>query len=116
MRFYAGQILHRTQIGVEVERLAQRHIDTGRATGDGRGHGPLQRNAIFSHRFHGQLADELSAFRGLVGASFELFPIDLDTRSFQDTTRGRGHFRPDAFAGNQCDFVSHRGIYCKRSV
>src|SRR5882724_3437312 len=116
MRLHSGQIFYGAEIRVEIECFAQRHIDAGCAARDGRGHRPLQGDMILPDRFHSQLIDELSALRGLVGAPFELFPIDLDSRSFEDAARSCGHFRPDSFAGDQGDFMSHRSIilYAKR--
>ena len=49
----------------------------------------------------------LACFGGFVGARFELFPIDLHAGGFQDAPGGGRDFRPDAFSGDQSDFVSH---------
>ena len=110
MRFDTRHVFHRPQIGIEVERLAQRHIHTGRAAGDGRGHGALQRNAIPAHGFHGRLVDGFSLVGGAVGASGDLLPIDLHARGFQDAACRGGYFGPDSFSRDEGNFVSDHCI------
>src|SRR5260370_34423567 len=61
---------------------------------------------------------ELACFGGaiVVGARRELFPLDLHAGGIDDAARGRGHFRADAFAGNQRDFMSHAASYRRRTL
>src|SRR6266581_2958859 len=97
---YKSSVFSRTQIGVEVEGLAQRDVHAGRTAGDGRGHGALQRNTVPAHGFHGCLVDGFSLVGRAVGASRDLFPIDLHPRGFQDAAGRSGNFRPNSFAGD----------------
>jgi len=55
----------------------------------------------------GCLINELASLGGLVGACFELFPVDLDAGGFEDALDRCGYFGSDTFAGDQGDFVSH---------
>ncbi len=110
MRFDARDVFHRTQIGVEFERFAQRHVYAGRAAGDSGGHGALQRNAILAHGFHGRLIDGFALVGRAVGSSGDLLPLDLHARGFQNAARRRSHFRPDSFAGDKGNFVSDHCI------
>jgi hypothetical protein len=52
----------------------------------------------------------LALFRGLIGAGFHFFPIDSHARSVDNAPRRDGYLRPNTFAGNQGNFVSHMGI------
>ena len=45
-RLHAGQIPHRAQVGVKIERLAQSDVDARSAASDGGAHGTLQRDFI----------------------------------------------------------------------
>jgi hypothetical protein len=53
------------------------------------------------------LIDELASFRGAIGSRRKFFPFDLHARSVDHAEYGRGHFRADAFARDQGDFVPH---------
>ena len=106
-RFHAGEILHRAEVGVEIQSLAQGDVDAGGAAGDGGAGGAFQGDLVAADRFDGGLIDGLAFFRGFVGAGFEFFPVDLDACGFQDAADGGGDFGADAFAGDQCDLVSH---------
>ena len=109
-RFNAGKIFNGADVGVKIEGFAQAHVDAGGSAGDGGAHGAFEGDAITAHGFHGCFGDELALFGGFVGASLDFFPIDFGSGRFEDAARGGGHFRADAFAGDQRDFVSDHGI------
>ena len=101
------QIADGTEVGVELELLAQRDVDAGKAATDGRGHRPLQGDAGALNRFDDLFGDVLPVLLESVGAYGEGFPFELDAGGFEDADGCVGNFRPDAVAGDEGDFVRH---------
>ena len=49
----AGDVAHRPHAGVEVQHLAQRHVQAAKAAADGRGQRPLDADDVFPHGVEG---------------------------------------------------------------
>ena len=105
--FHAGDVFHRPQIGVKIQRLAKRHVDAGRASGNSCCHGAFQGHAVAAHGTDGFLIYALVVVGRAGGSPGDFLPFDLHACGFQNAARGTGHFRADAFAGNERNLMLH---------
>ena len=101
------QVVNGTKVGVELELLAQGHVDAGEASAHRRGHRSLQADPGAFDRFDQFLGNVFVVLGKGLGARLKNFPIELYPGRFKDANRRLGNFRPDAIARNECDFVSH---------
>ena len=104
---HAGEVAHRAQVGVEVERLAQPDVDAGEALADRRRHRPLQRHLVRPDRVEQRHRQRLSVLLEGDDAGVLPVPVDVETGGREDTDDGGGDLGTDAVAGNQRDGVSH---------
>ena len=107
-----GKVLNRTEVGVELELLAQGNVDTGKASADGRGHRPLQSDPGAFDGLDQFLGNIFVVLGERLGPYLKDFPIELHPGGFQNAHRGLRDFGADAVAGNECDFVSHIDRAC----
>ena len=102
-----GQVRHRPQVRVEIERLAQPDVHAGEPLRDRRGDRPLQRDpgpADRSEQFRRKRA--AGALEG-DHAGVMAVPVDRHARRFEHAQHRLGHLRADAVARNQRDRVGH---------
>jgi len=92
--------------GVEVELLAQLHVNALEALADGRGDGALEGDLVGLDGGERPLGQDVVV--PLVeggGAGGELDPVDGQTRGVDDAAGGGGDLRADAVAGDHDDRV-----------
>src|SRR5205823_14145367 len=104
---HARKIPDRTQVGVEIQRLAQADVDARKPFADRRRDRAFQRDLVAPDRF-----DEIgwqwrAGLTQCEDAGIVSFPVDLDAGRFEHANDGVGHFRADAVAWNQRDGARH---------
>ena len=104
---HIGQIDNRAKVGKQLELLSELDVDAGKAAADRGRERPFERDAGALNRVEQALGDVLVVLLIGVGAGCERFPFELDSGRLQDANGSAGHFRSNAIAGNQSDFVSH---------
>ena len=107
MRFQAGQVLDRAEVGEEVELLAQGDVDALEAAADGRSHRPLQRHAVALDRLVERGGNVLAVDLEGLGPGGKALPLQLDAGGFENANDRLRDLRPDAVAGNQRYLVRH---------
>ena len=106
---YARQRVHRAQIGIGREPLAQLHIDAAEALADRGGGGALQRPAICLNGIQRAGGDELAAFGGVLRTGGKLLPLNTGMQCGGNGADALGNFAADAITGNQNCF--HKNSY-----
>ncbi len=104
--------LHRprgAQIGVQVERLAEGHVDRAKALADGSRDRPLEGDLRGSDRFEHVLGQRRAVFRDLRLAGVDTDPFEGQSGCLENGDRGVGQLGADAIAGDQGDGVGHAG-------
>ncbi len=105
-----GQVPHRAEVGVEVERLAQPDVDAREPFRDRGGHRALQRDLVAADG-----VDELDRQRGAPALEREhagemALPCDRDAGRVEDAEHRIGHLGADAVARNQGHGVKHKDL------
>ena len=105
-----GQVANRTEVGEELELLAQSDVDAGKSFADRRSYRPFQRNVGAFDRLDQFLGNVFVILLKGLGARLKNFPFELEAGRFQNANRGLGDFRANAVAGDESDLVSHKFI------
>ena len=109
-RGHAGEPADRAKAGVEVEPLAERHVQRADAAADRRGQRALDADEVLLERLDGRVGQPaLELVVGLL-AGVDLVPVDLLLtavglldRGVEDTHGGLPDIRPDAVAFDERD-------------
>ena len=110
-RLDAGHAAHRPHGGVQVQRLAQLHVDRAEPLADRRGDRPLEGDLVRLDGGERALRQDvvIPLFEG-GGAGRQFDPFDRQPRRLEDALGGGGDFGPDAVAGDENDRVlGHSG-------
>ena len=107
-RLHAFQVLHRPHIGVQVERLAQRHVNARRPAHHGSRQRPFQRHLVFANRFQHAGLHEIEAPPFDLRPRGDLVPRNVHSSCTDDFLNRCGNFRANPVAGNQRYGVFHR--------
>src|SRR6202041_3109599 len=102
-----GQIANGTEVGVELEFLAQRDVDAGKTAANRSAYRPLESNMRALDGFCQFLGNVFFIFLEGLGPSHEGFPFKLDPRGFEDAHGRLRYFGADAIAGDESDLVCH---------
>ena len=106
-RLHTRHAAHRTDVRVEVEALAQRHVNTRKAAGDGRGDWTLEAEMGPFQRFNDMRREHLARLLNDVPGQFGTLPGNIHARSGYSADRSVGHFGPDTIPRNQRNSISH---------
>ncbi len=98
---HALQVAHRTHRRVEVELLAQAHVDGDEALADRRGAGPLQGQVQAGDGVERLLREHVLATLEGREAGAALHPLDGGARRVEDAADRRGDLGSDPVAGDQ---------------
>ncbi len=110
-RVDAGQVPHRPQVRVQVQRLAQADVDAGEPLPDRRRHRPFERHLVAADRIDQLHRQRLAGPLERDDAGDVRLPVDRDAGRFQDADDRFGDFGSDAVAGDQRDGVCHSRTY-----
>ena len=113
---HARKILHRPEIGVEVERLAQADVDAGEAFRDRGRDRALQCNLVAADRVEQRHRERLVEALERGDAGVVPLPLDIDRGRLEDADHSRRHLRADAVAGDERDHSRHVGSALRRVV
>jgi hypothetical protein len=102
-RGHARQRQRRAQVGVELERPAQAHVDRLEALADRRRHRPLERHAVAHDRVEHLARQRVAVERERLGARDVRLPVELRAGRLEHAHGGGGHFGTNPVAGNQGD-------------
>ncbi len=106
---HAGQVPHRPQVRVQIERLAQPDVDAREALPDRRADRALERDLVAPDGCK-ELGRQRLARTLEGGDACQLpFPGNRDTGRVDDAQDRLGHLRSDAVAGDQRDGMGHSG-------
>ena len=103
---HAREVLHRPQVGVEVERLAQPDVHAGEPFADRRRDRPLQRDLVPLDRLEQLRRERLVEALERRDPGIVLLPFDRQRRRLEDSRDRFRDFRADAVAGDERDGVS----------
>ena len=92
---------------IQVEVLAQCHVDAAKARSNRRGDGALDRHLRVLDRIEHVLGQRGAILLDYAGAGIHRVPFDLDSRGVDNATHRRRDLRANAIAGYKCDLVCH---------
>src|SRR6185437_3400298 len=99
--FQAAQVLDGAEVGIELKFFAQRHVDGGEASGNGRGDGALERKFVALDRVVKILRNVFLVLLEGLGSCGIALPLEADAGGFEDADDGVGNFGADSVSGNQ---------------
>ena len=94
------QIAHGTEIRIQLELLAQLHVDAGEPTANRRGDRTFESHPCALDRRSELFGDVLFVFFKRFGAGLNRFPFKLQTSGFKNTNYCLSYFCTDAVPGN----------------
>src|SRR5581483_1671003 len=106
-RLDAGEISHRAQVRIEIERLSQSDVDAREALPYRRRYRSLQRDFVAADRIDQVHGQRLTGAFHREQAGVVLLPFDRDAGRVEDANDRVGDFGSDAVAGNQGNGVLH---------
>ena len=106
----------RAQVGVQVQRLAERHVDASKATADRCGDGALERDLVALDRLEDVLRERRSVLGDRRFAGHDGLPFEADPGRIEDAARRLRQLRTDAVAGDEGHTVGHGPIVAAAGV
>ena len=107
-RAHALERLARPDARVEVELLAQQHVDRAKARADGRRRRALDADAGPSQRRERGVRERVAVLAVLVDPRLVAVPVEGDAGGLEHAPRGLGQLRARAVAGDEGHVVRHR--------
>src|SRR6185436_16452307 len=99
-----------TEVGVQVQGLAEAHVDAPEARADGRRDRALERDLVAPDGLQDTLREWRALARdGRLAGLLDL-PFEGDAGRVEDASRRLRQLRPDAVAGDERDSVGHGRI------
>ena len=103
------------EVGVQVERLAERDVDAPEAAADRGRDRPLERDPVAPDRLEDVLRERCPVLGDRRLARLDGLPLEVDAGRVEDARRRLRQLRTDAVAGDQGDSVGHGAILAMRS-
>src|SRR5581483_5861649 len=101
------KIANGPKVRVELELLAQRHIDAGEPAADRSRYRTLQRHARAFNRFDQLFGNVLAIFGIGVSARLVRLPFELQAGRFKDAHGRLRDLGSNSVAGDECDSIRH---------
>src|SRR5829696_6792713 len=107
--------LARPQAGVQVQLLAQGHVDAAEPGADGRGQRPLDRHPVAADGVEHLLGQGRAVTVDDLGPGLLDVPVELDAGALQDPAGRLRQLWSDPVAGDERDAMGHGGkLLCSR--
>ena len=105
----------RAEVGVQVERLAERDVDAAEAAADRGRDRALERDLVAPDRLEDVVRERRPVLRDGRLAGLDRLPFEADAGRIEDAGGRLRQLRTDAVAGDQGDSVGHAAILATRT-